>query len=161
MELKLTKNEKFVLKGLIDNGRASDSSIAKKLKVSVQAVRKIRKKFENNGIIKRYTTIIDYEKIGIKAFAIVQLKITEKGLKTKMDLFDSPNIIGSFRLPETNITNIFIAGFKSLEELDNYFATIKKKYSGLIEIQKMNIFSDVGLMKNSPIELLKKRIEEL
>lgn len=161
MELRLTKNEKFVLKELIDNGRVSDSSIAKNLKISVQAVRKIRKKFENNGIIKRYSGIINYEKIGIKAFAIVQLKITEKGFKTKMDLFDSPNIIGSFRLPETNITNIFIAGFKSLEELDNYFAAIKKKYSGLIEIQKMNIFSDVGLMKNSPVELLKKRIEEL
>ena len=161
MELKLNKNEKFVLKELIDNGRASDSSIAKKLKISVQAVRKIRKKFEDNGIIKRYSAIIDYEKIGIKAFAIVQLKITEKGLKTKMDLFNSQNSIGSFRLPETNITNIFIAGFGSLEELDDYFTKIKEKYPGLIEIQKMNVFSNSGLMRNSPTELLKKRVEEL
>ena len=161
MELKLTKNEKFVLKELIGDGRISDTSVAKKLKISVQAIRKIRKKFESNGVIKRYSAIIDYEKIGIKAFAIVQLKITEKGLKTKMDLFDSPNIIGSFKLPETNITNIFIAGFTSLEDLDNYFAKIKEKYSGLIEIQKMNVFSNSGLMKNSPVELLKKKVEEL
>ncbi len=161
MELRLTKNEKFVLKELIGNGRVSDTSVAKKLKISVQAVRKIRKKFENNGIIKRYSAIIDYEKIGIKAFAIVQLKITEKGLKTKMDLFDSPNIIGSFKLSETNITNIFIAGFASLEELDNYFAKIKEKYSGLIEIQKINVLSNSGLMRNSPMELLKKKVEEI
>lgn len=159
--MKITKNEKFVLKELIDNGRISDTSIAKKLKISTQAVRKIRKKFENNKIIKKYSAIINYEKIGIKAFAIVQLKITEKGLKTKMDLFKSPNIIGSFKLPETNITNIFIAGFNSIEELDSYFSKIKEKYSGLIEIQKMNIFSNIGLMKNSPAELLKKKIEEL
>ncbi len=161
MELKLTKNEKFVLKELISNGRVSDTSIAKKLKISTQAVRKIRKKFENNGIVKRYSAIIDYGKIGIKAFAIVQLKITEKGLKAKMDLFDSPNIIGSFKLPETNITNIFIAGFGSLEELDNYFAKIKEKYAGLVEIQKMNVLSNIGLMKNSPGELLKNKIGEL
>ena len=29
-------------------------------------------------------------------------------LKSKIDLLDSQNIIGSFKLPETNITNIFI-----------------------------------------------------
>jgi len=161
MELNLTKNEKFVLKCLIDDGRVSDTFISKKLKISTQAVRRIRKKFENNKIIKKYSVIIDYEKIGIKAFAIVQLKITEKGLKEKVDLFNSPNIIGSFKLPETNVTNIFIAGFKSLEELDSYFAKIKEKYSGLIEIQKMNVFSNNGLMKNSPEELLKKKIEEM
>lgn len=161
MQLNLTKNEKFVLRELIDNGRVSDSSTAKKLKISVQAVRKIRKKFENNGIIKGYSALIDYEKVGIKAFAIVQLKVTDKGLKTKMDLFNSPNIIGSFKLPGTNITNLFIAGFGSLEELDNYFAKIKEKYSGLIEIQKMDVFSNKGLMKNSPMELLKKEIEGL
>lgn len=161
MELKPTKNEKFVLKELIGNGRISDTSIAKKLGISTQAVRKIRKKFENSKIIKRYSTILDYEKVGIKAFTIVQLKVTEKGLKTKMDLFNSPNIIGSFKLPETNITNIFIAGFTSLEELDNYFAKIKEKYSGLIEIQRMNVFSNIGFMKHSPAELLKKRIDEL
>lgn len=160
MELRLTKNEKFVLTQLIDNGRVSDTSIAEKLKISTQAVRKIRKKFENNKIIKKYSAIIDYEKIGIKAFAVVQLKITEKGLKAKIDLFNSPNIIGSFKLPETNITNIFIAGFESLEELDHYFAEIKREYSGLIEIQKINILSNNGLMKNSPAELLKKKIEE-
>lgn len=160
MEPNLTKNERVVLKELISNGRTSDTSTAEKLRVSAQAVRKIRKKFEKNGIIKRYSTIIDYEKIGILAFAIVQLKITEKGLKTEMDLFESPNIIGSFKLPETNITNIFIAGFSSLEELDCYFAKIKEKYLGLIEIQKMNVFSNIGLMKNSPIDLLTKKIEE-
>lgn len=161
MELKLTKNEKFVLNELIDNGRASDTSIARKLKISTQAVRKIRKKFEKNSLIKKYSAIIDYEKIGIKAFSIVQLKITEKGLKTKVDLFNNENIIGSFKLPETNITNIFVAGFNSLEELDSYFAKIKQKYSGLIEIQKMDIFSNIGLMKNSPAALLKKRISGL
>ena len=161
MELKLTKNEKFVLKELINNGRESDTAIAKKLRISTQAVRKIRKKFENKGVIKRYSALIDYKKIGIRAFAIVQIKITEKGLKTRMDLFDSPNIIGSFRLPETNITNLFISGFGSLEELDNYFLKIKEKYTGLMEIQKINVFSNNGLMKNSPLELLKKKVEEL
>ncbi|MBW2988722.1 winged helix-turn-helix transcriptional regulator [Candidatus Woesearchaeota archaeon] len=159
MQLNLTKNEKFVLSSLIDDGRATDSSIAKKLKISVQAVRKIRKKLESKKVIKRYSPIIDYEKMGIRAFAIVQLKLTEKGLKSRLDLFKSPNIIGSFSLPGTTITNIFIAGFSSLETLDTYFAAIRKKYAGLVEIQKMDIFSNIGLMKNSPSELIKEKIK--
>lgn len=153
MELKLTKNEKFVLKELIDDGRISDTSIAKKLKISTQAVRKIRKKLESDRIITRYSTIIDYEKLGIKAFAIVQIRADDK---IKTDLFESPNIIGSFRLQESNITNILIAGFGSLEELDNYFVKIKKKHP--VEIQKINIFSNSGFMKHSPVELLKNKI---
>jgi len=155
----LTKNDKFVLNRIIENGRISDTDISKKLKISVQAVRKIRKKIEDNGIIKGYAPLIDYEKIGIKAFAVVQLKVSEKVLKKNFELFESPNIIGSFKLPETNITNIFIAGFSSLEELDTYFAEIKEKYAGIIEIQKINIFSNIGLMKNSPRELLKRNVE--
>ena len=156
--MELTKNEKVVLKKLVDNGRARDTSIAKKLHISVQAVRKIRNKLEASGMIKRYSTIIDYEKVGIKAFAIVELKTTSK---TSIDLFESPNIIGSFMLPETNITNIFIAGFGSLEELDSYFAKVKVKYSGQVELQKIHIISNIGMMKNSPVELLKKKIDEL
>ena len=159
MELKLSGNEKTVLKTLIDDGRASDTSIAKKLKVSPQAVRKIRRKLEAIGVIKEYTAVIDYEKIGVHAFAIVQLKITGNNTETTTDLFENPNIIGSFRLPETNITNIFIAGFNSIQELDTYFAKLKQKYASLIEIQKINVFSNTGLMKNSPKQLLKNKIE--
>lgn len=157
--MELTKNEKTTLKALIDDGRASDTSISKKLKISVQAVRKIRNKLEESGVIKKYSTLVDYEKVGIKVFAIVELKLIDKS--GKIDLFESPNIIGSFRLPETNITNIFIAGFASLDELDNYFAEIKGNYMGKIEIQNMHIISNIGMMKNSPSELLKKKIDEL
>lgn len=42
--VRLTRNDRYVLKQLIDHGRISDSATAKKIGVSPQAVLKIRNK---------------------------------------------------------------------------------------------------------------------
>jgi DNA-binding Lrp family transcriptional regulator len=52
--MKLTKNEMVVLKSLIEKGRTSDADIARKLKISLQGVRKIRQKLERIGLIRGY-----------------------------------------------------------------------------------------------------------
>ena len=72
--MRLTKNDRFVLKCLIENGRVSDAEIARKLKITLQGVGKIRKKLENSGIIKGYSTTVDYQKLGINVFAVVTIK---------------------------------------------------------------------------------------
>jgi DNA-binding Lrp family transcriptional regulator len=144
---KITKNERKVLSILTGNSRTTDSEISSKIKISPQGVRKIRKKLEN-GLIKEYRTIIDYEKIGINVFAIIQLKILNN------DILNNKNIIGAFEINEANITHIFIMGFVSLEELDDY----KLKTSKDAEIQKINVVSKKGFLKHSPVELFKKQL---
>ena len=139
----LTKNEKKVLQLLIDHARIQDVTIAKKINITPQAVRKIRIKLEKD-YINEYRTIPDYEKMGITTFAIAQIKLTNK------EILKSKNIIGAFEINEANITHILILGFKSLEELDNYKKTLN--------IQKINIISKKGLLKNSPVELLKQQL---
>ena len=52
--MQLTRNEKRVLKLLVDNAKLSDISMANKLNISGQAVGKIRHYLEQN-IIKKYT----------------------------------------------------------------------------------------------------------
>jgi len=60
----LTKNEKKVLKLLLDNAKLSDTYIAKKLNISSQAIGRIRKKLEEE-IINGYILDLDYSKINI------------------------------------------------------------------------------------------------
>lgn len=144
-DIRLNKNERKVLSILIDNAKITDSEIASKIKISPQGVRKIRKKLEKD-YIKEYRTIIDYEKIGIAVFVIAQIKISNK------DLLNSKHIIGAFEINESNITHILILGFNSLEELDEYKIKISKE----AEIQKINVVSKKGLLKNSPVELIKE-----
>ena len=148
MGTQLTHNEKKTLEILIGNARVTDSEIASKIKISPQGVRKIRKKLENSHI-QEYRTIIDYEKIGINVFAVAQVKILNK------NALNNKNIIGAFEINEANITHILILGFVSLEELDEYKVKIAKD----AEIQKMNVVSKRGFLKNSPIDLIKSRLQ--
>ena len=145
MTTKLTKNEKKVLTLLIDNAKSTDSDIALKIKISPQAVRKIRKKLEKS-YISEYRTILNYEKIGINVIAIVQIKIKNK------ELLQNNHIIGAFEINEASITHILILGFNSLEELDEY----KNKIKNEAEIQQINVVSRKGFLKNSPVELFKE-----
>ncbi len=146
---KLTKNEKKVLSILAGNGRITDSEISSKIMISPQGVRKIRKKLEND-FIQEYRTIINYEKIGINVFAIIQIKVLNK------DILNNKNIIGAFEINESNITHILIIGFASLEELDEYKIKIAKD----AEIQKINVVSKKGFLKHSPVELIKNQLSK-
>ena len=76
--VKLTNNEKKTLKLLLQNGRATDTDISQDLKITKQAVGKIRKKLEETGIIRGYSPEVDYGKMGISTFAIAILKFKSK-----------------------------------------------------------------------------------
>jgi DNA-binding Lrp family transcriptional regulator len=73
---KFTKNEKIVLKKIIEQSRIPDLEIAKKMGLSQQAIFKIRHKLESLGVIKGYMPIIDYKKIGVETLVVVSLKLT-------------------------------------------------------------------------------------
>jgi len=143
----LTVNDKKVLTLLLDNGRVTDSEIAGKIRLTPQGVRKIRKKLEKDHI-KEYRTIVDYDKIGISVFVIAQIKVLNR------QVLDNKSIIGAFEINESDISHIIILGFSTLEELDGY----KKRISKDAEIRKINVLSKNGLLKNSPVMLMKERL---
>ena len=140
----LTKNDKKVLGLLLDNARVSDSEIASKIGLSPQGVRKIRMKLEKE-YIQEYRTILNYEKIGINVFAIAQIKVLNR------EMLKGKHVIGEFEINEADISHILILGFSSIEELDDY----KKQIAKDAEIQKINVISRKGFLKNSPVELIK------
>jgi len=165
--MKLTRNDKRVLKFLIRNGRSQDSDIAKELKITPQAVGKIRKKLESSGVIKGYSTIIDYGKLGIDVIAIALFKFTPEARKTILTEEDiderikGPHIINFYRIPEGDVTHIVVYGFRNLEELDHYFHVLQTERGHISEIKKLYILSTKSLRKNSDQELLIKIIDEM
>ncbi|MBR9706418.1 Lrp/AsnC family transcriptional regulator [Candidatus Pacearchaeota archaeon] len=165
--MKLTKNEKKTLKLLLENAKISDSAIAKKLKISSQAVGKIRKKLETT-VIESYTVNLNYSKLGINVFAIALARLTPDGLdkgelEVEQKLLNQANIIQIHRLPNQSTTHIILYGFKDLNELDNFFHSTKKKNElhRFIENKDLFTFSNHSLIKNSPIQLFNQTIEEI
>jgi len=165
--MKLTKNEKKVLKLLLENAKISDLAIASKLKISSQAVGKIRKKLEKK-IIDSYTVNLNYNKLGINVFAISLSKLTAEGLdkgelEIEKKLLENPHIIQVYRLPNQSPTHIILYGFQDLEELDDFFHSTQKKQQlhKFIESQQLFTFSNHSLIKNNPIQLFQKVIDNL
>jgi DNA-binding Lrp family transcriptional regulator len=162
----LTKNEKKTLNLLLENARISDSDIAKKLKISSQAVGKIRRKIENN-LIESYTLNLNYSKLGIETLAISLAKLTSEGmdkgeLEIEQKLLDEPHIIQVYRLPSGNFTHIILYGFKDISELDNFFHSSKRKIDlhRFIENREIFTFSNHSMIKNNAVQLFHKIIEE-
>lgn len=60
-----------ILDILMENARTPFVEIAKKLKVSEATIRKRVKSLEKRGVIKKYTIIIDPEKVGYRTIAVV------------------------------------------------------------------------------------------
>lgn len=165
--MKLTKNERRTLKLLIENGRASDADIGRILKITPQAVGKIRKKLETEGVIKGYTTSIDYGALGINVMAIALFKFTPEARKTILTEEDinervkGPHIINFYRVPEGDVTHLVVYGFRTLEELDHYFHILQTERGHVSEIKELFILSSKSIRKNSDKELLIKIIEEI
>mgnify|MGYP006220982933 CR=1 FL=1 len=165
--IKLTKNEKKVLNILLKNAKTSDSQIAQKLKISSQAVGKIRRRLEDK-VIDSYTIQLKYPKIGIETFAISLSKITEIGLEEgeleiEQKLLQSPNIIQVYRLPNAESTHIILYGFRDISEMDDFFHAPKNK-EGLhkfIKSTQLYTFSHNSHIKNDPAQLFNKIIDEM
>lgn len=167
--MKLTRNEKLTLKFLIKNGRIPDADVARRLKITTQAVGKIRKKLELAGIIKSYGAVIDYGMLGINTFALAVLKLTMKcweelgEIGIEKQILNSPHLIHIYRIPEGSATHIGLYAFRDLEEMDRYFHIMQTSpsYNKYIEFQKTYIFSNHSLIKESPTQLLNKVLDEI
>jgi DNA-binding Lrp family transcriptional regulator len=68
----LTKNEKAVLKLLIEDAKLSDISIANTLNISSQAIGRIRKRLEKD-VIKGYTVNLNSKSLGINIIALLKV----------------------------------------------------------------------------------------
>ena len=60
---------------LMKNSRRSDRELAKQLRVSQPTVTRLRSKLEKEGIIKEYTMIPDFAKIGYEIMGITSLNV--------------------------------------------------------------------------------------
>jgi DNA-binding Lrp family transcriptional regulator len=166
--MKLTKNDRFVLKCLIENGRISDAEIARRMKITLQGVGKIRKKLESNGVIKSYSAEVDYEKLGINVFAVVIMKAEKKAWKELKEggLIErihknTPHMTCLLRTIEHESPSVALYGFRNFEELSRYFHMIDSQLYDYITVKKIFAVPTSMMIKNSDKELLFKIIDEM
>jgi DNA-binding Lrp family transcriptional regulator len=158
--IRLTVNEKTVLKMLLQNGQTSDINIANKLKVSSQAVSKIKRKLRSKKIIDGQTIDLNYGALGVNVFALALLETSdfEKCLEDESILNNS---IGFYKVFKNDIDHIGLFGFNNLEELDNYFDFLHSHYFESIKVKHVYTFPMKSFFKHSSNDLFFQIIKEL
>ena len=163
---KPTKNEREILKLLLDNGRITDMELSEHLSISPQAIGKIRRKLENNGIIKGYSCILNFEKIGLHTFALMHLSFSPRVYSDfgGLDVFDK--VREKFRFlfccvpSDSEVSIIGLFGFRNMAEMDSYFKKFKFQFRDYCEIKRIIPFSYNNLISFNSNELLKLVIDE-
>jgi len=164
-KVRLTRNDKYVLRYLIDHGKVSDSEIAKKLHVSPQAVLKIRNKLDKLGIIEGFKPRINYKKLGINVMALAAIRILpaawQEYTRAQINKKFSENayIIWACRLPESDATHLLLYGFRDIKQMDDHFLRVQTKLARIVEIKHMHSFSVEQIIKDSPESLFRLTLE--
>jgi len=130
----LDENDKRIISEYLKDARISYREVAKRLQLAVGTVLTRTKKLENDGIIKSYSAILDYDKLGYDIIAISEITVS------KGKLTDVENAIA--KLSPTcavyDVTGendvIIVSKFKNREEMSDF----TKKLLSMSNVERTN-----------------------
>jgi DNA-binding Lrp family transcriptional regulator len=118
--------ELTILSELMANSRRSDKELAKTLRVSAPTVRRTIQKLEKEGIIKEYTIIPDFAKLGLGLVTMTFVKLREK--LSREELTKSENLVRK-NLGKTPYLQMVMAERGLGLGYDTVIVSIAKNYS--------------------------------
>jgi Lrp/AsnC family leucine-responsive transcriptional regulator len=128
-----------LLKG---NGRMSASDIARIIRLSVPAVSERIRKLEENGIIEKYTIIVNEEKLGyyMKAFILINITNKANGKELVGEIMELENVLECHHLSgEFDYIVKVIA--KDGQDFERFLMEELKKIEGIKAFRSAVIFS--------------------
>jgi len=119
-DMELDGTDVKILRTLLLDARLSSRQIAKKTGVSIGTVLSRMKKMEQAGIIKEYSAIVDYEKLGYELTVVVEMTISKGKLsEIAKEIAKVPNVCCVYNV--TGLTDaMVIAKFKKREEMSGF-----------------------------------------
>ena len=117
---------KKVLEEYIQDSRQSFREVARKIGISSGTVASRIKDMEEMGVIKKYTTQLNYEKIGFELTAVTEIIVSEgMMMEVGTEISKIRNTVGVYNVTgDSDI--LIIAKFKSRQDLSDFTKTILK-----------------------------------
>ncbi len=117
--------DKNILNALLENSRLSYREIAKKIRVSVATVMHRVNRLEKEKVIKKYTAMLDYEKLGYDVEITVHMKIGKgKLLELEQKVAKLNNVYSVYDVTGKSDA-IIVARFKNRRSMDNFLKKIQ------------------------------------
>lgn len=122
----LDSYDTYILSALLSNSRVSLREIARRLKISVSTVHERIKKLKAKGVLKAFTVLLDYNKLGYDVTALIMMKVDGKHIvDVEQYLAREKNVLCVY-----DITGVYdvavIARFKEISELNKFIKRILK-----------------------------------
>jgi DNA-binding Lrp family transcriptional regulator len=123
--MELDSLDKHILDVVLEDSRYSYRQIAKKVKVSPATVLSRIKQLEKNGIIKQYSALLDYAKLGYDIEVIIEVRIAkgklfevEKQIAHHANVFAVYDVTGDFDA-------MILARFPSRKKMDSFIKKLQ------------------------------------
>ncbi|WP_044749378.1 Lrp/AsnC family transcriptional regulator [Bacillus alveayuensis] len=120
--MKLDDIDRKILALLIENGRMSYSDIGKELNLSRVSVRERVNQLVKNGVIEKFTVVVNSEKVGKSVSAFFEVDCEPAYLvEVAQKLADNPNVASCYQMtgPSTLHMHVLVEDFTSLEKFVN------------------------------------------
>lgn len=123
--MKLEETDKKILNIIVENSRLSLRQIAKQADVSVATVMNHIKNLEREGIIRKYTAKLDYEKMGYDIEVMIEIRVSKgRLLDVEKKIAMDPNVFAVY-----DVTGAFdalvLARFPTRRKMDNFLKKIQ------------------------------------
>ncbi len=119
------KTDYAVLNALISNSRLSLRKLAKAADVSVATAMNRLKALEKNGVIKKYSAQLDYDKLNFDLQAVILLKVSKgKLFDVEGKIASHPNVCAVFDITG-QYDALVLAKFKSRQLMDKFLKKIQ------------------------------------
>jgi Lrp/AsnC family transcriptional regulator for asnA, asnC and gidA len=121
---------------LLKDSKRSDRELAKVLDVSQATVSRMRNKLVRDGVIKEFTVIPDFTKMGFELLAIISFKsesskeIAEKAIKWTMS---KPNVIFAGRAEGMGKNAVIISIHKNFTDYSNFLTQLRFEGKDVVE----------------------------
>ncbi|MBS3101433.1 Lrp/AsnC family transcriptional regulator [Candidatus Woesearchaeota archaeon] len=123
--MQLEETDKKILNIIVENSRLSLRQIAKKANVSVATVMHHIKKLEKDGVIKKYTSKLDYEKAGYDIEAVIEIRISKGRLfEVERKIASNPNVFAVYDITGA-FDSLVLARFPTRRQMDHFLKKLQ------------------------------------
>ena len=123
--MRLEETDKKILNIIVENSRLSLRQIAQKAGVSVATVMHHIKNLEKEGVIRKYTAKLDYEKMGYDVEVMIEIRVSKgRLLDVEKKIAMDPNVFAVY-----DVTGAFdalvLARCPTRRKMDNFLKKIQ------------------------------------
>lgn len=145
----LDKVDIDIINTLIADSTLSYREIAKKVNVSVATVMNRVNRLKKESIMKRFTTIVDYDKLGFDVEVLIEIRISKgKLFQVEKEIAHHPNVFAVYDLTG-DFDAAILARFKNRRQMDNFL----KKIQTYDFVERTNTRLILNTIKEKQIEV--------